>query len=48
MAIMQLNQLDPQHYRKGISLLKAAFQIDEQHPTVLRILATYYYSIGDH
>ncbi|XP_016946472.1 RNA polymerase-associated protein CTR9 homolog isoform X2 [Drosophila biarmipes] len=47
-AILKLNQRDPALYREGIDLLNAAFESDKRHPEVLSILATYYYSIGDH
>ncbi|XP_016946667.1 RNA polymerase-associated protein CTR9 homolog isoform X2 [Drosophila biarmipes] len=48
MAILKLNQRDPRPYKKGVRLLNEAFKIDKQHPVILNILASYYYSIDDH
>jgi len=47
-AILNLNERDPKHYKEGINLLSVAFDINKRHPVALSILATYYYSIGDH
>jgi len=45
---VKLNQRDPRLYRDGLSPLNAAYKVDECHPVVLSILATYYHFIGDY